>query len=168
MSRRKTRRGNRTFTDPDGDIWDSRFEWLVFVGLRDLGDYGVRRCDQRDLVTYHTPVKQGQCVECKTDRVVQVRTYTPDLFVVDRTRGNHTAEGQGSHGYFLECKGYFPKERRSQLAYLCREKPDLSLRFLFSKEAKLTPTCSNVEYILKYMKRPAGTWNDGALEWRFP
>lgn len=167
MAKRKTRRGNRTFTDPEGDIWDSRFEWLVYIGLRDSGQ-NVRRCHKRDTLTYHTPVKQGLCLECRANSVVQVREYTPDLLVAERKQGGDEDASGPASIYYVECKGYFPKERRSQLVCLSREWPDLDLRFLFAKEAKLTPTCSNVEYVLKYMKKPAGTWNDGALEWRYP
>lgn len=107
-------------------------------------------------------------MECGDDKIVQERIYTPDLSVVERQPGDGGSADEGEAVYLLECKGYFPKERRSQLASLARERKDLSLRVMFTEERKLTSTLSNIEYVLKYMKWPAAAWNNGAYEWRYP
>lgn len=159
--KRKGRRGNFKFTAPDGEVWDSEFEWHVYTGLRDLG-WTVRRCDKRDSITYHTPVQDGCCMECGGSDVVQVRSYTPDLWVVEPQQ----SDGRPGRGpYLIECKGYFPRERRGMLTDFAVQNPSLDLRFLFSKVAKLTAAKTNVEYIHAYLKKTAGAWNNGNLEW---
>lgn len=153
------KRRDRRFTDPEGNEWDSQFEYLVFVGLPSHG-YRVRRCDERDSVSYQHPVKQGACLECGSHEVVQVRSYTPDLFVVDALTDTD------EDGTYIECKGYFPADRRAQLRSVVQSNPQLDLRILFAAERKLTKAKTNIEYVHSYIKCGAGVWNKGALEWR--
>jgi len=153
------KRRDRRFTDPGGDEWDSQFEFLVYTGLQGLG-YSVRRCDKSDSVAYNHGVTQGRCLECGSAEVVQERNYTPDLYVVEPQE-----EATGA-GYYIECKGYFPADRRSQLRSVIQSNPDLDLRILFAAERKLTQAKTNIEYVHSYIKCGAGVWNNGALEWR--
>lgn len=163
MSRRRTsRRGNRRYVDPHGDEWDSQFEWFVYNGLRDLG-YSVRRCTSSDSIAYHSQVKQGRCLECGSDGTVQERIYTPDLYVADDPTQSRDERG----GYFIECKGYWPAEKRSLLRQVKEQNPSLDLRVLFAKVAKLTPKRSNVAYVNDIIHATAGAWNDGNLRWYY-
>ena len=164
MATRKRKRGNRQFIDPTGDVWDSQFEWHVYTGLRDQG-YTVRRCDQRDSIAYHTPVKEGSCLECDGTEVVQRRVYTPDLWVVEPEQAD---DASTRRGYFVECKGYFPQQRRAMLRCVAEQHPGIDLRFLFSKEVRLTKARTNVAYVCSMIKCPAAAWNNGSFEWRYP
>ena len=166
-AKKPKRSKSRDFRDPEGNVWDSPFEWHVYVGLRDTG-HSVRRTDQRDSFSYHTSIVKGNCLECGSDQVVQDRIYTPDLFVVEAEPSDGSSGLQGPDLYYLECKGYLRQDRRAQLAAFARQRKDVSVRILFTQERKLTKTLTNIEYALKYFKWPAAAWNDGAFEWRFP
>lgn len=160
MPKRKKRR-DFSYTDPSGVQWDSRFEYVVFDRLRSLG-YGVRKCTESDSFVYHTEVRQGRCMECSSSNVVQVRTYTPDLYVdYDPTEARSTAR----LGFYIECKGYFPAEKRSLLRAVsaCTEGADI--RVLFAKLARLTPARSNVEYTNKIIRMPAGILTEKGVQW---
>lgn len=163
--KRKGRRGNYKFTAPDGEVWDSEFEWHVYTGLISLG-WTVRRCTKRDSLAYDTPVQEGECVECGSADVVQRRIYTPDLWVAEPEQSNNKS---ARRPYLVECKGYFPQDRRAMLAHFTKQNPSVDLRFIFPKEAKLTAKRSNIEYVLSYLKVPACAWNEGDMsEWRYP
>ena len=159
--KRRSRRGDFRYTDPSGVQWASQFEYIVYSGLRDSG-YHIRKCDERDSFTYHSGVAKGQCLECGSREVVQVRTYTPDLYVdFDPTE----VEGSARLGFYIECKGYFPQEKRSLLRSVaaCTEGSDI--RVVFGKLARLTSARSNVEYVNSIIKMPAGIYKDGGITW---
>jgi len=167
MPARRSNRGGwaKKFTDPDGVVWDSPLEWYVYTGLQDLG-YSVRRCDERDAISYHTPVKQGRCLECGSSGTVQDRIYTPDLHVVEP---QSKKRGLTRRAFIVECKGRFPQDRRSMLRCVKEQHPSLDLRFLFGSEKKLTPKRTNVEYVRSMIKCPAGVWVPGKdIKWRYP
>ena len=95
--------------------------------------------------------------------MVQGRVYTPDLFVDH----DPTWEGAERAGYFIECKGYWPAEKRSLLRQVVEQNESLDLRVLFAKVAKLTPKRSNVEYVNGIVHTTAGAWNNGNLRWYY-
>lgn len=164
---RRSKRGDRRFTSPSGELFDSEFEWRVYNGLRDRG-YSVRRCDERDSIAYHTQVKAGRCLECDSANVAQSRIYTPDLWVVEPEQPD---QGSARRGYFVECKGYFPQQRRAMLRALKSQQPALDLRFVFSSEVRLTKARTNVEYVLTMIKAPATSWDrktNYIKPWRYP
>ena len=161
---RKRKKRDFTFRDPDGEVWDSKFEWLVYNGLRDQG-YMVARCDERDSLAYHSPIKTGRCLECDGTSVVTERRYTPDFRVVEPEQPSRGLVGRR---FIVECKGYFPAQRRTLLRCVKECHPDVDLRFIFPTEVKLTPARTNVEYVLRMIKCPATAWNNGAFEWRYP
>ena len=100
-------------------------------------------------------------MECGSDEVVQNRIYTPDLFVDH----DPTWKGAKRDGYFIECKGYWPAEKRSLLRQVVEQNEGLDLRVLFAKVAKLTPKRTNVEYVRNIVHTTAGAWNNGNLRW---
>lgn len=101
---------DRTYVDEAGSKWDSRYESQVFRQFELLG-CNPRRCsaEEGDTIPYTTSVVRGKCLECESDKVVQSRTYTPDLFV-DSIPG---AEEYG--GFYVEAKGYWPAPKRNLL-----------------------------------------------------
>jgi hypothetical protein len=156
--RKGSKRSDRRWIDPDGVEWASKFEWRVFERLRSDG-YRIRKCTKSDTVTYNTPVKQGCCVECGSSRVVQVRTYTSDLYVVE------DSPDTGNKGYLIECKGYFPGPKRKLFCAVAKQLTGVDLRIIFESNKQLKGTKSTpVEYIHKYAKNVLpGVW-DGKTE----
>lgn len=154
------KKNDRTFTDPTGQSWASKLEWLVYEFFRVSGR-DVRRTDKSDTVTYYTNVHQGGCLECGSSEVAQKRTYTPDLYV-DESGEEETVKG----GYYVECKGYFPGTKRSLLASVHSQHPSLNLRVIFASEVKLTKARTNVQYVKTYIKCPVGIFKNGELVWK--
>lgn len=152
--RKGQKRSDRRWIAEDGSEWDSKFEWSVFEGLRSNG-YRVRRCNESDSIAYHSPVKQGRCLECGSSSVVQERTYTADLYVVEGT-----AEDPGCK-YLIECKGYFPSPKRSLFRALSAGLQGTGLRIVFESNQRLRGTkMTPVEYIQRYCKNVIpGVWD---------
>lgn len=150
MGRVGSKKSDRRWKAPDGSLWDSKVEWNVYDTLRKQEDLEVRRCDERDTLSYTTPVRSGRCVVCGADGVVQERTYTPDLCVRSRESG---------HTVLLEVKGFMHSSRRSQLRAAIRQNPDADVRFVLqSKYTKATKKLKLYQYIDKYMKVPWIIW----------
>jgi hypothetical protein len=155
MPRKGVKKSDRRWIDPDtGEEWDSKFEWRVFIGLRS-GGYRLRRCDESDSIAYNSSVKQGRCLECSATRVVQERIYTSDLYVVD----NPTGIAGGS--YLVECKGYFPGDKRSLFVAVTKQLQGVDLRIIFESNRQLKGTKQTpVSYIHKYCKNVVpGVWD---------
>jgi hypothetical protein len=150
------KRSDRRYRSDDGQEWDSRFEWVVYNGLTSNG-YSVRRCDESDAFAYNTTVKQGRCVECGSPKVLQERTYTPDLFV----GGVKGKRATVNDSYYIECKGYFPSDKRNLFRSFANQTEGLSLRILFPSEVRLKGTkVTNVQYVKKFCKTiPVGLWD---------
>lgn len=160
--RKGVKRSDRRWIDPEGGEWDSRFEWLVYTGLRDNGDR-VRRCDTSDSIAYTSSVKQGRCVECRSTQVVQVRSYTADLFMVEDIAGTTHSGG----GYLIECKGYFPAPKRKLFSDLSKQLQGVGLRIIFESNRPLrgTKQTTPVDYIHKYCKAVVpGVWDKKSKE----
>lgn len=160
MARVGSKRSDRRWQDDDtGELWDSKFEWQVYNGLRSAG-YRIRRCTESDAIAYNSSVKQGRCVECNGSRVVQERIYTSDLYVVE-----HRGEATGG-GYLVECKGYFPGTKRSLFRALTKQLQGVDLRIIFESNRTLRGTkVTPVEYIHKYCKNIVpGVWDKKSAE----
>jgi len=146
MPRKGVKRSDRRWIDEDGSEWDSQFECRVFHGLRGSG-HRVRRCDQGDTIAYNSPVKQGGCLECGSDAVIQNRIYTADLFVVE------DPQDPTGGGYLVECKGYFAADKRSLFRSISKQIEGTSLRIIFESPKKMRGTkLTGPEYIHKYCK----------------
>lgn len=134
---------DRRFLDPTGQEWASEFEYRVYDGFRVLG-YDVRKCGEGDSFAYTSSVTRGTCLECKSDRVVQRRTYTPDLYVSD------LQSPSGLDGCYIEAKGYWPAPKRSLLRAAVRANEDLPIVFVFQNDRKATPKLTYTGYATKY------------------
>ena len=157
MPRKGKHVSDRRWIDEQGDEWASKFEHDVYQGLRSSG-YRVRRCDESDTVAYYSSVTSGRCVECGGTDVVQARTYTADLFVVKPPKQHN-----GPGGYLVECKGYFPRDRRALFCAIAKECKRLGtgLRIIFESNRKLKGTQQTpVSYIHRYAKNVVpGVWD---------
>jgi len=126
MGRVGRKRSDKRWEDSSGGLWASRFECEVFETLSDDARLVVLRCSQGDSHTfpYHSKVLKGSCMECGSSKIIQRRTYTPDLFVVP------TCRGSDGRGYYIETKGYFPGPQRKLSSDFLRTGEDIDLRSL--------------------------------------
>lgn len=149
------KRSDRRWQSEDGTVWDSRFEYEVYEHLRAAG-VNVRKCGKGDTISYTEPRRSSQCLECGSNEVVQLRTYTSDLLV---------RQGDGSE-YYIEVKGYFPAAKRSLLRHLIKARPDVNIRFVFASNAKAPGSkLRYAEYCAKYFKVPCVVGLNGLEEW---
>ena len=156
-----TKRSDRRWEDDNG-VWASKLEADIFASLRGNPSVTVRRCEPGscDTVEYQSPVRSGKCLACGHRTVVQVRTYTPDFFVVPRN-------GPTTAGYHVEIKGYLSAADRTILRDVKAAWPNLDLRVLLQRDGKCTPTKSRVEWTLYTLKAPVAVW-DGRMIWTLP
>lgn len=104
-------------------------------------------------------------MECSSPNVLQERIYTPDLHVAGHKGKGSVASG----GYYIECKGYFPADKRGLFRAVANQIQDIDLRIVFPSVVRLRGTSgTNVEYVQKYCKSiPVGVWNKktGEIQW---
>lgn len=143
--RHKTcKRRDMRWVAPDGSEWASRFEWEVYDELR-RGGANVRRCTERDTITYTERKPNTRCMACGSKQCVQDRTYTPDLFLIP--------EGQeDGSGYYIEVKGYFRREKRALFRSLRNSRQDLDIRIIYQTDFKATKKMKISEYTRRYIK----------------
>ena len=153
-----TKKSDMRWLAPDGTVWASRFEYAVYSTLKEKG-YDVRKTTEQDSMAYTSPVRNGRCIRCSSDCVVEDRSYTPDLFVVPRG-GNDAA------GYYLEAKGYLRAERRSLLRAFRKTGPACDLRLVVQRDYKVGKS-TLVGWAERLLKVPVFVW-DGDLpeSWR--
>lgn len=153
-----TKRADRRWQDPTGEVWDSRYEWIVYNAYKAHG-YEIRRCTESDTVSFTLPIRSGSCRTCGSVEVGQRRTYTPDFYVTP-PRGKRSSEP-----YYLETKGYLRSKERSLLRALCAEKPDFNLRILFQRDHAASKTSRVTQWAAKFLKPwKAGVWKENFAE----
>lgn len=139
---------DRRYIDEENNEWDSRYEYEVYRGIQLLG-FDVRRCseEQGDTFAYQSPVVRGRCLECEGNKVVQERTYTPDLYI------SGESIGPGCGGAYIEAKGYWKAPKRNLLRSVVKSNPDLSLLFIFQRDLWVTKGKSKYsDYIARFFK----------------
>lgn len=151
-----TKKRDMRWQDPDGNVWASRFEYSVYKALKEQG-YNVRRTTPQDSKAYTATVKNGECLECNSERVVTNHWYTPDLFVTTGPEG----EPFGQSGYYIEAKGYLRAERRSLLRSFRKARPDVDFRLVVERDYKVGKG-TLISWADKYLKVPVIKW-DGKL-----
>jgi hypothetical protein len=162
MSRVGTKRADRRWKAPDGTVWASKFEWKVYEGLRKAG-VTVRKCDSRDTVRYIERKRNGRCLECGSNSVVQDRTYTPDLFV------STPREESPLSGYYIEAKGYFRADKRQLFRCLVASNKNYAIRVILERDGWVTKGKTKyTDYFARYLKKtPVHVW-DGDIpgDWK--
>jgi hypothetical protein len=121
-----TKRSDRHWTDPEGNIWDSRYEYTVYAAYKAAG-YAVRRTSKIDTMAFILPIRGGKCGACGATEVGQQRTYTPDLHVA----ADH--KEYPAITYYIEAKGYLRAKERSLLRNFYKAHPDASVRYLLQR-----------------------------------
>jgi hypothetical protein len=146
---------------PDGQEWDSKFEWQVYESLHKSGQTTIRRtgkayaAGQSDTFVYTMPVRDATCNACQSTEVSKRRQYTPDLCAPDAHHGDDRSYSHS--GFYIEIKGYLRAEQRSLLRAFCKARPDIDLRFILQRDFKVG-TGTAVSWITKYLKRPVTVW----------
>ena len=139
-----TKKSDKRWQDARGELWDSRFESIVYERYKELG-YNIRRCTESDTVSYTLPIRSGSCTACGSTKVGQRRTYTPDFFVASQSTKRKTEP------YYLETKGYLRPKERSLLRALCKEKPDFALRILYQRDHPASKTSRITQWAKKFL-----------------
>lgn len=103
----------------------------------------VSKADESHTVSYTSSFPHGYCGDCKSDNVIQDRTFTPDLVLP---------------GYVIEAKGYLRADRRKLLRDMRKCLPDYPLRFILERDYKATAKLKLSEWIAKYLKCPVIVW----------
>ena len=147
-----TKRADMRWQSPDGDIWDSQFEYKVYkagihAGIR------LRRCvkgREADTISYRHSIRGASCQDCGSDRVGSARQFTPDLFVYTGL------PDRPEDGFYLEIKGYLRAPKRALLRSLFKEKQDLDLRFILQSDFKVSKSLRFSGWITKFL--PGSRW----------
>jgi DNA-directed RNA polymerase subunit RPC12/RpoP len=151
------KRADRRWKAPNGQIWSSEFEFRVYEGLAEsLGRGRVHKCEQgeSDTFNYSSSTVKGTCLECGSKRVVQQRTYTPDIRIT-----GIQSENNGPVLRYIETKGYFKPKQRGLLRSFLKTGPSVDLCIILQQERKATQKLKLTEYIAKYMKIPVFVWD---------
>jgi hypothetical protein len=122
-----TKRSDRHWIDPEGNIWDSRYEYLVWRAYA-AAKVNIRRATKSDTFSFVLAIKRGKCGACGSDQVGQQRTYTPDFHVAA-----DNSEPQAV-GYYIEAKGYLRPKERALLRAFYKANPDAPVRFLLQRD----------------------------------
>lgn len=158
MGRLSKKRNDKRWQTEDGSVFASKLEAVVFEKLRQSELVDVRRCSagEGDTFDYTTPVRSGSCGSCGSDRIVQRRTYTPDLCLTPR------GSSRDGPRRYLEIKGYFPGPKRSLLRAFLKERPEIDLRLVLERDQRATSSHTLLEYCHRFFKIPVHVW-DGQI-----
>lgn len=122
-----TKRSDKRWESPDGEMWDSKYEYEVYREFIRSG-VAVRRCTKSDTMAFVLPIKRGICGTCGSAKVGQQRHYTPDLLAT-------TSDPQLSpKHYYIETKGYLRAKERSLLRSLYKAYPDASICVILQRD----------------------------------
>lgn len=159
-----THKRDMRWQDPQGNLWDSRYEYELFTYLKAKDGLYVRPTTEQDSFRYTSPVRSSICTVCGSDRVAKNRSYTPDLFV--NTKDDRGLARDPS-GYYVEAKGFLRKDRRALLRYFRKARPDVDLRLVVQADNRATKQLRVVEWAKKYLKIPVAVWRPGMeLVWQ--
>lgn len=132
------KKSDRRWQDEHGEIWASRFECKVYESARAAAKT-VRRCDKggSDTVSYTSPVRNGVCTSCEGVNVVQQRTYSPDLCVLQSADGEEDSALSRAHKYYVEAKGYLRASERTLLRSLFASNAIPDLRIILQADYRI-------------------------------
>jgi hypothetical protein len=134
--------------------WDSKKEWEVYNVLSQ-SRANVRRAvkGSGDTFDYVRPIRSARCVECGSKRVVQLCTYTPDIYVE-----------VGRSAYWIEAKGFFQQSKRAAFRDFRKAHPGVDLRIVAFNNHKVGKG-RLMDYLAKYTPDvPVILWNSKAPE----
>lgn len=147
-----TKRRDMRWKAPDGTVWDSRFEYEVYLGFKERG-ISVRKLEApKDSLDYTSPVRGAECAKCGSNAVVQRRSITFDLLAVQEAGG-----GPERRSYRVEAKGYLRAPRRRLLRCFRQAWPSVDLRLVLQADYKVGKG-TVLEWCAKYLKCPAFVW----------
>ena len=125
------KRSDFHWTDPTGEIWDSRFEYIFYAAAR-AANIDLRRCTEDHTFSYLLPIRGGICAGCESTDVGQRRTYTPDFYYPAKDTG-----GQDCRAY-IETKGYLRAKERALLRAYYNAHPDTILSVVLQRNYRVT------------------------------
>lgn len=157
-SRVGTKRSDTRWLAPDGSIWDSRYEYVVWLAYV-AADRKIRRTSKSDSFSFTLPIRSASCDACGSTEVGQRRTYTPDFYVDSEDTERSTV------GYYIESKGYLRPKQRALLRSFYKAHPNAPVRFLLQRNYPATKTSSIVQWFNKFLKTAkVAVWNGSIPE----
>ena len=160
------KRKDMRFEAPDGEVWDSKFEWQVAEGAKRAG-VRLLRADKRggtDTISYFHQVRGTSCQDCGSDRVGKIRGITFDLLMPDW----HPL-GKENGGY-LEVKGYMRADKRSLYRSLFKEKTDIAACIIIQSDYRVGKGTFS-QWITKHLHIPVFLWRGEfpkPTDWIYP
>ena len=151
-----TKRSDMRWKSPDGEEWDSRYEYSVWCAFKAKG-YKIRRCDKSDTFSFTLPIRGASCRACGSAEVGQQRHYTPDFHVTPPDKE------PGSFGYYVEAKGYLRAKQRSLLRNFHKENPDSGVRYLLQRDFPISKRSSVTAWFSKFFKKSIIAIWDGSV-----
>ena len=142
---------------PGGVVWSSRYEYELFLQLKEQG-YNVRKTDEKDSLSYTSPVRGGRCLQCSSGKVVQEHVYTPDLSVGEQSPSAKPGSKDGNRDYCIEAKGYLRGPRRALLRHFRKARPGVDLRLVVQRDYRVSAKATITEWATKYLKVPVVVW----------
>jgi hypothetical protein len=131
------KRSDRRWLSPDGEEFDSKFEYEVYATFKKT-PAEVYRTTKSNTLAYTSPIRNGSCTSCGGTDVGQQRHYTPDLFVIP-SDSKHKAVG-----YYVEVKGYLRPRERSLFRSIYKTHANVDLRFLFATDFRASGTKGSI------------------------
>jgi len=141
------KRADRRWRSPDGEEWDSRYEYIVYRKYREAG-YAIERCTESDTFSFTLPIRGGECRSCGATTVGQRRTFTPDFRIVSPDK-QHPAVA-----YYIETKGYLRARERSLARSFNKAHPNADVRYIFQSDHRISrPTTRTDGCVISWFKR---------------
>jgi hypothetical protein len=164
-----TKRRDMRWITPDGQEWDSKYEYEVYKAGIDA-KLPIRRTvkgkgnsTESDTLLYWHPNRSGSCFACGSTETGSTRSYTADLFcntsLHSAKSGNKDNHGAGLSGYYVDAKGYLRPNKRALLRSLVKARKDIDLRILLQRDFPVSKVSRASDWIRKYLKIKFAIWN---------
>ena len=105
---------------PKRKDYRSQFEFAFAVWLY---QNNINFSFESEKLIWHKKITTSICCECSSNKIFQVKKYTPDFFL--------------ENGVILELKGKLTPENRTKMISVVKEHPTLDIRMVFYRDNKI-------------------------------
>lgn len=177
-----TKKRDMRWESPEGELFDSYFEYQVISNAR-LAGVPIRRAikgtpdsPDSDTVSYrHKATGRSRCASCGSTEVYSERSYTSDILLdtallsKEHSDKDHKAgEPARSH---VDVKGYLRSPQRALLRSLNKARPDINLRLLLQRDFSVSKSSTISSWCRRVAKMPYAIWTGSfpkPNEWVMP
>lgn len=141
------KRSDRRWRAPDGEEFDSRYEYIVYRKYREAG-YAIERCTKSDTFSFTLPIRGGECTTCGAATVGQRRSFTPDFRIVSPDKQHPSV------AYYIETKGYLRAKERTLARSFNKAYPNADVRYIFQSDHRVSkPSRGSNGGVISWFKR---------------